>query len=412
MKSLLLAFSFIISAVLSLSAQGNIPQFTHSVTQLVLSPGGALTNVDEIFNYYDSNDHLYQSKANAWDGTGWLLNNRAYYTLNAQGLPTQILYKAWDGATSTLTDSSRVTIGYDGNGQQNFRKEETRNTATNQWVVTFVATSTFTPSNKLLESANEYYDAGTVLYGFRNQYLYDSQDRVSTEIYQNWYNGNWENQLKTDFEYAGNDADYSISTERFWAGDSNDWGVINFRTTQTVTTAQRELVNEYFNGSDWQLNVRTTFKYNPDGQVGIYTVDGWDDATSGWITSSRYYYVYNNDLSIAQLKFYLKENASNNLYLHGVIDYDYNAYLVPTKAPELQAKLSIFPNPTADFIQVAFETNAMSNLSLLDLHGKVVASTTTASNSAQLSLREQPAGTYLLRVEQGGALQVLPVVKR
>jgi hypothetical protein len=58
------------------------------------------------------------------------------------------------------------------------------------------------------------------------------------------------------------------------------------------------------------------------------------------------------------------------------------------------------------------EGNGMTNITLLDLYGKVIVRNTSTSNIVRISLIGQPAGTYLLRVEQGGAIKVLPVLKK
>ena len=73
--------------------------------------------------------------------------------------------------------------------------------------------------------------------------------------------------------------------------------------------------------------------------------------------------------------------------------------------------MSLSPNPTTDFIQVKLDGDEVSNITLLDLRGNVIARTKTDARSAQLSLVGQPAGPYILRVEQGAKVKVLPVIK-
>jgi hypothetical protein len=69
-------------------------------------------------------------------------------------------------------------------------------------------------------------------------------------------------------------------------------------------------------------------------------------------------------------------------------------------SPDLDNKLLIGPNPTADQLFFQYKgSNASFQLSLLELTGKVVLTKARFSSAYILSLKQFPSGTYILKVE-------------
>lgn len=66
---------------------------------------------------------------------------------------------------------------------------------------------------------------------------------------------------------------------------------------------------------------------------------------------------------------------------------------------------SLFSNPTTDFIQVKLDGDEVSNITLLDLRGNVIARTKTDARSAQLSLVGQPSRPLYPSCETGSKIQ-------
>jgi len=412
MKALLLTFSLVLSTVFSLWAQGNIPQPTHLIVKYAQIPGSPLENSDEGFIYYDNNGHIYETKANRWAAGNWILDNREYYTLNAQGLPTQILRSNWDATNSILVPRFRTSIKYHPSGQENYRKLESWIAITEVWETESITISTFSNTDKVLELTNESYTDGVLTFVGKYNYTYDVSDRELQEIYQETNNnGNLQNYLKTDYLYTNADDEFDQSISSNWDENFSVW-LPNLRSTQTVTNAQRLILEENWDGAAWQANVRTTTNYDNNGQDTLYSVEYWDSPNLTWVQNSKYESYYNNDLSISQVKFFFAGFSTQTLLQVFQVDYDYGTYLVSVKTAALLAKVSVSPNPTTNFVQVQLDGSAASMLTLFDVHGKVVAQTAASSNTTTLSLLGQPAGTYFLRVEQGGAVKTLPVVKR
>jgi hypothetical protein len=75
------------------------------------------------------------------------------------------------------------------------------------------------------------------------------------------------------------------------------------------------------------------------------------------------------------------------------------------------APLSFYPNPATDVVTVSNASLSGQAVSIRDLMGREVRRTTVAADG-QVSLRDLPAGTYLLQVRDGAALTTRRIVKQ
>lgn len=64
----------------------------------------------------------------------------------------------------------------------------------------------------------------------------------------------------------------------------------------------------------------------------------------------------------------------------------------------INLELSVYPNPTTDYLTLKVEKTEGLSYQLYDLQGKVIASKTVNNNSTNISLVEQPTATYFLNV--------------
>jgi hypothetical protein len=187
-------------------------------------------------------------------------------------------------------------------------------------------------------------------------------------------------------------------------------GLLCKRSTQTGTALQTIKVDEYHNTGNWMAHLIATSNYSNDGQILSYVEDRWNVVNSNWNVEYKVESTYNPNKSIHQHILYQRSETFDTLYVWYIFDYDYGNYPVSVHPAIGEARVSLFPNPTSDFVQVALEGKEIYNITLSDLHGKVLARTSTA-NTANISLAGHAAGVYLLHIEQDGAVQVIPVVK-
>jgi Secretion system C-terminal sorting domain len=70
----------------------------------------------------------------------------------------------------------------------------------------------------------------------------------------------------------------------------------------------------------------------------------------------------------------------------------------------INLELSVYPNPTTDFLTLKVEKAEGLTVQLYDLQGKVITSKTVSSTSTNISLEEQPTAIYFLNVTKNNQI--------
>jgi hypothetical protein len=65
---------------------------------------------------------------------------------------------------------------------------------------------------------------------------------------------------------------------------------------------------------------------------------------------------------------------------------------------ETISQLSLYPNPASNFTRINWELNGFVNVSLSDLSGRMVYSSMTGNNFADIPVGNLPSGIYLVQV--------------
>jgi hypothetical protein len=64
----------------------------------------------------------------------------------------------------------------------------------------------------------------------------------------------------------------------------------------------------------------------------------------------------------------------------------------------INLELSVYPNPTANYLTLKTEDNTNLSYQLYDMQGKLIENKIVNSNATNISLAEQPSATYFLKV--------------
>lgn len=64
----------------------------------------------------------------------------------------------------------------------------------------------------------------------------------------------------------------------------------------------------------------------------------------------------------------------------------------------INLELSVYPNPTTNYLTLKTEDNSNLSYQLYDMQGKVIENKTVNSNATTISLEGQPTATYFLNV--------------
>ena len=70
----------------------------------------------------------------------------------------------------------------------------------------------------------------------------------------------------------------------------------------------------------------------------------------------------------------------------------------------INLEMSVYPNPTTNYLTLITESNKNLSFQLIDLQGKVIESKNVVNNSTNISLEGQPAATYFLNVTKNNQI--------
>ncbi|MDX1911939.1 MAG: T9SS type A sorting domain-containing protein [Saprospiraceae bacterium] len=409
-----LSFLLAIVAFFSASAQVNIPEPTRELIKIAADPFSVPSNYDEVFHYYNANAQRFESKVNRWNGSSWELYQRIYYTYDNQGQLTETLTRQWDNTLLMLTNSRRVVNSYNQAGQLLSSKSYNWNASFNFWWLNNNIEYFYDENGLALTNIFQTFQAdGQQLGGYRDSTQYDAEGRISLATREIYVNDNWQYLNRRSYSYTGTgDDNYQFFTQE-WDFAINNWGPAYRRTTVTTQADTSLTLAEVFLNDDWQPSTLRTETYNTAGQLTQVTTASWDQFTNTWKVTSHVAYDYNADFSYQQFRYSVRDAPSDIFYLWIVVDYDYAFYPVNTTAPALQAKVSLSPNPVADFARIKVENpeNQPVTFAFFDAGGRLLQQWTTRQENSTLHMAAYSPGAYYLRVMREGAVKTLPFIK-
>ena len=116
-----------------------------------------------------------------------------------------------------------------------------------------------------------------------------------------------------------------------------------------------------------------------------------------------------------------KTDGSGSDYSLGDIRYlCFNDYItgVPQSVASQSSKLSVYPNPVADQLQIEYQTAKAGNtqIEILDLQGKLLLQqalgSTAGTNHDQITVTKLAKGIYLCRVNNGKSIETIKFLKQ
>lgn len=362
-----------------------------------------LSSVDESYNgtswekyagsnyEYDNNNNLIAESYYNYDtGTSnWNLSYKTSYTYNASNKVTLSTDQSWNATTNMFENSYRETATYT-NGKYTggiFQK----------WVGSVWVNDSKTEitygSNGLLESALTYKWIGSQwVVDTRDTLTYGSNNKISSDLSETWNGIGWNNSNKTLLTYDANNK-IVINSYVIWDDITNSykddyrydyvWDATGNRTSDTskdVNNINYDYKQEYsYDTSSLMVNFANPFKdktgvdyifedFPHVNKVLGYNSFSYDTATSSYILDRRTTYDYNNSIVLATEKF---ETAN--------------------------AAITVFPNPTQDYISIQTSLNTeIDTVIVTDLSGKVVLQQN--QNTNKVNVQNLAKGMYLLQV--------------
>lgn len=319
---------------------------------------------------YDATNLLVNAQTQNWDGSSiWNNSQKEVITRDSNNNIANILYLQWNlvalnwenSASNSFTynannkiltlilqlwqngnwvNSSNFIYTYGNNQQISNLLIKDWNTNTNNWVISSKYDYNYNANNKLELVVSQVFN--NVNNSWTNYQKFDyfySQNNLTSVLTQNWNTNNWINYALTSFEYDTNQREINVLTKT-WDLNLNLW-INNY------------LVNSTYFGSGNNIN-STIFQL-------------WNTSISQWENLQKQTFTY----------------FTPNLAINSIIKKD---------------AISIFPNPTTDFLTVAaFSENA--SFKIIDLLGKVYSTGKLSNEKTILSVEDLPKGVYFFNTD-------------
>lgn len=284
----------------------------------------------------------------------------------------------------------------------------------------------------------------------KTQYSYNNNKEPIEILVLNWDGSDYENYLKTVTNFENGKGIESLIY--YWI--DSDWAFSNELPSRNSLNYNSEgvlidIVEDKWNGSDWELYGKTTYTYNGSNLISKYDNKLWDG--SSWNDNDKYEYLYDNNRNVTKetrtsiedgleytsiYEFEYDPTTEMVNLIHPFTDktgYDYitepnlhinkltsstftnstrttyfydDSTVGLNRVPSLD--FSVFPNPTPDFIKVESRDFEFNKLSLYNVLGEKVMS----SKSKKMNLTDLASGVYILKViSEKGEVATKKVIK-
>ena len=312
---------------------------------------------------YDTNNYLTTIYYQTWDkqSSSWLYQNQSIYINNPNGLVYQRVSRKWE--FNTWNNIQRITYSY--SASEKIIDAVLEQWYLNKWQNYNRVSNTYDGSDFLTFSIYEDWDkaSSSWLIKGKNTYINNSNGFLLECISQTWDDilNQWKNSARYKYTYTSSEKLMTEITEYWW--DS--------LFTPTFKDSNIYDVNEYLikkltqikGISYWENNYQSNYSNNAKGTVQQIIYQKWDNTINIWEDHYRSTYTYYanswvNDLSTT--------------------------------------KISIYPNPSRDYIKIESSTKGASTYNIADLLGKLIMHGDFLDRSNIIDISSLNNGIYIL----------------
>jgi hypothetical protein len=191
---------------------------------------------------------------------------------------------------------------------------------------------------------------------------------------------------------------------------------LTFNSATVPSTVGTDLTNDLDTAKTYLVVVKYSFVDGPDNdQVSLFVFEDSDTLRNEPATPTLGPYGGTAaDASILQGVALRQYNADQKVIVDGIYVRDHWLLQPANTSVQDEAfaqQLAIYPNPlTSETLYVSHTNDQPMQARLMDLTGRMILQ--TAVENGQISLPKQPAGLYLLQLEQNGKVAVKKLVIR
>lgn len=351
-------------------------------------------------------------------------------------------------------NSNQTTYAYDENDNLTEEKDFFWNSDDESWTLSSTTTYTYNNSNKATNVVRVEYENGQVIEQDRTLYTYNQAGNITELLDQELQNGIWVNEYKSDFIYVNNILESGESyeweegewipsvdgffTELFYDDNGN---ITRFQISANKNTLSEDderglytydsngkLITEEFqfwDGTAWIKDFKLDYTYDVNGNVINEKEEYNDDGeliafeeTNSFDTSqllSEFVHPFKDKTGIDYLLSplgYVNKITSINFIFDSEdsfrTTYIYEGATASVNEDQLP-NLSIYPNPTKDFVTIEGTDSSTKSISVFNVLGKKIK---TVSNNT-VSLAELSSGIYVIKITTtDGKIATRRVVKK
>lgn len=371
-----------------------------------------------LYSYYVTGDDK-ESVSQHKQGSIWVNYQRTNFNYDIDGRPLEILTESWDnnawipeskqlhayqvnGQLDTMTSyiydnhawqaSYRITLDFDSAGNQVLWQFENWENAT--WVMTSREIRVYNPHNKISLKSTQFFQNGNLDHESRTVYVYDTNQKLLTETYQINTSNVWVNHYRIQYVYGPTGL---VSNEIM-----EDWVYLD-----SLFRKNSQMVYDYDNGGNLILSLQQFYNHQSSTWHNYerlqYAYDGEDNSISGQSESWNNGWTPKNT---GMLVAYSSKSIVFSIRSSGIFkpfsryEAHYNEVTAGMSSfQEVEPLLRFFPNPASGYVSIVNQGEAITQISLTDIHGRVMGTWANldCGASLQISLESLLPGLYIIQ---------------
>lgn len=363
-----------------------------------------------IIKYYDDHHNLVHYIDYIWnsDTKSWQENIQFFYKYNEADQQINALQQSWrfDEINKYYwSNIGNATTEYDSLGLKAKYNYKYWNYELNDWDNSWEQSFSYDSLGNNISIIEIWWDpwANEWTPGLKTINQYDSNGHVTSNPIMAWnYDINdWMYAFKYSYEYnsLGNNTGMLLQT---WNFDESLWENALLKTISY--NGSNQIDNYLFQSWDpflyeWYDTQRGIYKYDSQGNNICILGEDYDQNTNTWNSTWASYYEYNEqNKRISEASLYWNSGLASwtsgsktkNAKIKKNVEY--------LNEKPLISELKVYPNPTADFINVQ-NKNAIEAIQIFNTTGNVILSYQYSGLSdIQVDISELKSGTYFLKV--------------
>jgi hypothetical protein len=366
-----------------------------------------LSSIDEFYdgaswvntsgdNYeYDSNNNLISTNSYLYNSSNskWEIAAKESYVYNANNKITEYIDQTWDSTTNKFINSYKSSYTYT-NGKVTEILDMNWDSGLG-WVNSYKGVLTYNDNNLPISALNYDWVGSQWVLKYRDILTYNVNNRITTLISDNWVNLQWVSDYKSEYIYNSNN---KIVSNKNYNWKSSSWLESDRQDYEWDTNGNRIRLTQSQTG---YVN-KTEYTYDASSLMSSYANPFRDKTGLEYIIEDFPY--LNKVLASNDFQY----DAATSSYVNNYrTTYNYNnSITLGTKKLEIaNATITVFPNPSNNYIQVSGLTET-KNYEVYSILGDNVSKGTISGNE-KIDIHNLTNGLYFLKFKEGNTIKFI-----